>query len=398
MLAILISVSCPTKTFAVDYGFYNANDILYYDPTCIVSGGTSGALIGDDNAEKILRFLVGKDLTLIQAAGIIGNFYEESGLDPTNVEKTPDTTDPDYRPEDMNGFGIAQWTWPSRQQAMYAYHQETGRSMVDLSFQLDWFWKEFTEGYAGGVVTLKEKTTISDAAVDFHHSYEGSNDTASMIQERVDSGTTIYEQFKPTIQDGSSSTSSSSGNTGAKTCNDSSTNGASQFINGFAFYDQNDPRWKDTAYGNSTIGAAGCGPSAMAMIITALTGQQITPVETATYGAENGTTADGGAGGSNWSLQTILGDHWGLKSTEISADVNVVNDVLKSGGLVITSGSGASPFTQNGHFIVIRAVTDSGKWLIGDSYKAENNTKEWDPTFIKDIVEKGNVYIWSVTK
>lgn len=393
----IFSIASPIKAFAIDMNFYSSNDILYYNPDTCKTSGDSSALSGNDNAEKILRFLVGKGLTLVQAAGIIGNWQEESGLDPHSVEPFPTTTDdPNYRPTPGVGFGLAQWTYYSRQDKMYAYHQETGRSMVDLSFQLDWFWKEFNEDYTGGVVTLKEQTTVSDAAVDFHSSFEGSRDDASQIQERVHSGEKYYEQYKSVIADGSGSSSSG---TSSASCNANSGQ-ASNFVDGFAIYNQYDPQWADKPYGGSaTIGESGCGPSAMAMIITALTGQVVTPLDTATYGAANGTTANDGADGSNWNIQTVLGEHWGLKTEQISADVNAINTALQGGALIITSGSGSAPFTSGGHYIVIRAVTADGKWLIGDSNGdkgAENSKTEWDPETILNGMAKGNV--WAVTK
>lgn len=395
IISILLCSIMPSNVFGTDSQFYSSNDILYYDPDACKNSSGGGELIGNDNAEKILRFLVGKDLTLIQAAGIIGNWYEESGLDPTALQFGSNVTDANYRPESGNGFGLAQWTYYTRQDKMFAYHQETGRSMIDLSFQLDWFWKEFTEDYAGGVVTLKEKTTISDAAVDFHSSYEGSADTASMIQERVDSGTKLYEQYKSVIADNSGSTTSGS----SATCNAESGK-ATNFIDGFAIYDQYDTQWADKPYGGSaTIGESGCGPSAMAMIITALTGQTVTPYDTATYGAANGTAANDGIDGSNWNIQTIVGEHWGLKSTQLGASVNEINTALQGGALIITSGSGSAPFTSGGHYIVIRAVTAEGKWLVGDSNGskgAENSKTEWDPDTILNGAAKGN--IWAVTK
>lgn len=383
----------PLKVLAIDYDFYASNDILYYDPTCAVSGGSGGgALIGNDNAEKILRFLVGKGLTLIQAAGIIGNWYEESGLNPQSVQPFPTTTDdPNYRPVDGVGFGLAQWTYYTRQDKMYAFHQETGRSMIDLSFQLDWFWKEFTEDYAGGVVTLKEKTTIADAAVDFHSSYEGSRDTADMIQERINSGTDLYNQYKSIIPDGSGSTSSSGSTTGACSGDSNkSTNGE------FIFYDQNDPAWKDIPLGNAslTIGSGGCGPTSMAMIITALTGKKVDPVEAGKFATDNGLID--GDNGSFFSITQKMGEAYGLKVTKLAHDQAAISEALKRGSMIHLSGAGPNPFTAGGHYIAIRGITDSGKWLLADPYNSANNSIEWEPSDVLNDSVGSN--IWEVSK
>lgn len=386
-LSFTFNAIFPVKAFAIDMNFYRANDILYYDPTCVSSVGGDGTLVGSDNAEKILRFLVGKGLTLIQAAGILGNWYEESKLDPSVIQ-SGGSGGADFKPTSEDGFGIAQWSYYTRQDKMYAYHQETGRPMNDLSFQLDWFWKEFTEDYAGGVVTLKEQTTVEGAAVDFHQKYESSSDTASEIQERVDKGVEYYEQFKSTIQDGSES---SSGGSASAKCD-----GESENVNGeFVFYNQNDAEWKDVALGSAslTIGSGGCGPTSMAMIITALTGRKVTPVETAKFATDNGLID--GNNGSFFSLTEKLATEYGLKATKLSNDAAAISEALKRGSMIHLSGSGSNPWTQGGHFLAIRGITAEGKWLIADSYNLDNNKIEWDPS---DILSGVGSNIWEVSK
>lgn len=392
LLSTLFCSFLPSKVFGVDYGFYAANDILYYDPTACSSDG-GGSLVGNDNLEKILRYYVGKGLTLAQAAGIAGNYQQESGFEPLKIEGGA-VVDYSYTPVDGEGYGIAQWTFDDRQGPLMELAKSTNRQYGDLSLQLDFSWQELNGTRAGALPTLKETTTPEDAAYVFHRDFEGSNDSEEFVKSvRGGNAIKIYDQYKGIIADSSGSSSSSA------TCNaDSGT--ASNFVDGFAIYDQYDTQWADKPYGGSaTIGESGCGPSAMAMIITALTGQVVTPLDTATYGAANGTTANDGAGGSNWNIQTVLGDHWGLKTTNISADINSINTALQGGALIITSGSGSAPFTSGGHYIVIRAVTAGGKWLVGDSNGSkgtENSKTEWDPETILNGIAEGNV--WSVTK
>ena len=384
----------PAKVFGLDYGFYSSNDILYYDPNgCAKSDGSSN-LTGNDNLEKILRYYVGKGLTLAQASGIAGNFQQESGFEPLKIEGG-DVVDNSYTPVDGEGYGIAQWTFSERQVPLMDLAKSTNRQYGDLSLQLDFSWQELNSNRSGALVSLKEATTPEDAAYVFHRDFEGSNDSEEFVKSvRGGNAKAIYDEYQSTIQDGSGSSSNSSAS-----CNAESGK-ASDFINGFAIYDQYDSQWADKPYGGSaTIAESGCGPSAMAMIVTALTGQAVTPLDTATYGAANGTTANDGADGSNWNIQTVIGEHWGLKSTQIGASVNEINTALQGGALIITSGSGAAPFTAGGHYIVIRAVTAEGKWLIGDSNGSkgtENSKTEWDPETILNGMAKGNV--WAVTK
>lgn len=417
-IAILIAFSSvatilaqPNSAYAktCDYDFYSANEVLYYDPCTVIcapgSSTTGGALVGNDNLEKILRYYVSKGLTLVQAAGIAGNYQQESSFNPAIIQggKIAPAT---YTPVNGIGFGIAQWTFTGRQQPLVALAASTGRPIIDLSLQLDYSWKELSENPGFRLNELKAATTPQDAAYIFHKYYEVSADSEATIkQKRGVPALEIYETFKTVIPDGA---------TTEKTANMSCTgNGTPSAYTSdkFVIYNQYDPQWKDLAYGTGgTIGAVGCGPSAMAMIITALSTTPVTPKETAAYGAANDTVyylSSGENGGSKWNIQTVIGQKWGLKSNRLAnPTVASINESLRAGALIITSGTGAAPYTSAGHYIVIRGVTAEGKWKIADSNGAAgiaNSEKDWDPEFIlsnsatdKTTGEKSN--IWAVTK
>lgn len=53
-------------------------------------------------------------------------------------------------------------------------------------------------------------------------------------------------------------------------------------------YLQTDKRWKDQAWNGMTIGKAGCGPTSAAMLISTLTGKEVTPAETYAWAGANG--------------------------------------------------------------------------------------------------------------
>ena len=48
------------------------------------------------------------------------------------------------------------------------------------------------------------------------------------------------------------------------------------------YYNQLDQRWKDTVYGDSTIGRSGCEPTALAMAVSSLTDTTIDPMQMST--------------------------------------------------------------------------------------------------------------------
>ncbi|MEI7539769.1 MAG: phage tail tip lysozyme [Candidatus Saccharibacteria bacterium] len=383
LLSGLVIISTPISVMAYDNNpFYNSNDILFYnssDANCI-----NGPLVGNDNLEKILRYYIGKGLTLQQSAGIAGNYQQESSFDPKMIQGGTIASDT-YSPVDGVGFGIAQWTFTSRQSVLVNLAKSSNRKITDLSLQLDFSWQELSVDHPNWLSDLQKTTTPESAAYIFHKDFEGSADSEATVRAvRGGNAITIYNNYKNNISSGTSSCAS---------------NGQpSTYINGFAIYNQNDPQWSGTAYGTSTIGRSGCGPSAMAMIVTALTGVKVTPVDTATYGAANGSYVEGS--GSSNTIATIIGTHWGLTVKKIGADTANINTILRSGGLIITSGVGSAPFTSSGHFIVIRAVTATDKWMIGDSNSnkgIENSKKEWNPA---DLITNGmnTDNVWAVTK
>lgn len=183
-------------------------------------------------------------------------------------------------------------------------------------------------------------------------------------------------------------TSSSAGNS---QCGDTGSVGNGQdtkYIDGFAIYNQTDPAWANKPFGSSTIGPSGCGPSAMAMIVTALTGKKVTPPDVATY-AESMYVP--GAGSSH-QIGPFVAAHWGLTATPVGANVAKITEALLAGSLVVAPGHGADPFTKGGHYIVIRGVTASGKWKVGDSGHSDTSDKEWDAQTLASQMHSGGVY------
>ena len=61
-----------------------------------------------------------------------------------------------------------------------------------------------------------------------------------------------------------------------------------------AYYHQADSRWGHYMYGKThTIAVAGCGPTAMAMVVSTLTKDTVEPKEMSDWSYENGYVAEG---------------------------------------------------------------------------------------------------------
>ena len=157
---------------------------------------SGSSLYGDGNAEVCWNFLKGKGFSDAAAAGIIGNWQVESGIEPrqcqhgtfagANGESLAFPYDPpeaslsdDYPAALVDngsfGYGIAQWTYPSRARGLVDYAESIGKRSGDLESQLGWFWEECGSGYPG-VLAMMSEDDPEVAAVAFHDAYEGSAD------------------------------------------------------------------------------------------------------------------------------------------------------------------------------------------------------------------------------
>ncbi|MCL1964727.1 MAG: phage tail tip lysozyme [Firmicutes bacterium] len=162
------------------------------------------------NDEVIWNFLMGKGLNAYAAAGIMGNLYAESGLKPTNLqnsyEKSLGFTDESYTAavdsgsytnfvRDSAGYGLAQWTYYTRKQALLDFAKSAGASIGDLKMQLDFLWKEL-QGYIALMNILKTATSVKQASdavlTDFERPADQS-DTAKT--KRAGYGQGYYDKF-----------------------------------------------------------------------------------------------------------------------------------------------------------------------------------------------------------
>ena len=151
------------------------------------------------DAEKtIWDFLHGKIGNAYGAAGIMGNLYAESALRPNNLQNTYEKklgmTDAEYTSavdsgsytnfiKDSAGYGLAQWTYWSRKQALLEFAQAAGKSIGDLRMQLDFLWKEL-QGYTSVLNTLKTATTVKAASDAVLTGYERPADQGDSVKEK----------------------------------------------------------------------------------------------------------------------------------------------------------------------------------------------------------------------
>lgn len=121
-----------------------------------------------NNTEKIIWDALHFDTGFTDAgvAALMGNMFAESGLNPINLQDTYNKklgyTDDGYTRcvdngsysnfvGDAAGYGLAQWTYRTRKQALYNFAKHNGdvRSIGDLNMQLEFLIHEIKNNYVG---------------------------------------------------------------------------------------------------------------------------------------------------------------------------------------------------------------------------------------------------------
>lgn len=177
-------------------------------------------------------------------------------------------------------------------------------------------------------------------------------------------------------------------------------------------YMQTDSRWNNIRYatGNNdrvgreiaTIGNSGCGPSCMAMVISTLTGQEVTPKDTCAWALAHYYKATNQ--GTYYKYFSPQGEVYGISVQQMNYQNNYKTDTkytynlrtrvlteLHDGNWVIAV-MGPSIWTTSGHFVLAWYCDDDDYVYIKDPYNTKQNcSKAYKRTFL-DAVK----YFWLV--
>lgn len=149
------------------------------------------------------------------------------------------------------------------------------------------------------------------------------------------------------------------------------------------YFNQLEEPWASLPYASSTIEDSGCGPTSMAIVISTLTGNNVTPEMTKSFAENNGEYVPGQ--GTSHSFIGNAAAHWGLTCERVGKGrMDDVVQALKEGKMVveiceaytITGGS-------SGHFIVLTGVTRDGYITIADCASRERTGKVYSVETIK---------------
>lgn len=164
-----------------------------------------------EQREKFIwDYLKSKGLNDYAVAGIMGNLYAESALSPINLQNSFESklgyTDYTYTDavdkgtytnftRDGAGYGLAQWTYWSRKEALLTYTKSAEKSIGDLMTQLEFLWKEL-QGYSKVMSTIKGAKCILEASNIILTDFERPADQSEAVKiKRAGYGQVYFDKF-----------------------------------------------------------------------------------------------------------------------------------------------------------------------------------------------------------
>lgn len=161
------------------------------------------------NEQKIWDYLKAQGFNASGAAGLMGNLYAESGLDPKNLqnsyEKKLGYNDANYTTavdsgrytnfvHDSAGYGLAQWTYWSRKQGLLDAAKAANKSIGDLDVQLTYLIKEL--GAYGLLNSLRSAASVKAASDLVLLKFEKPADQSEAAKNRrAGYGQTFYDKY-----------------------------------------------------------------------------------------------------------------------------------------------------------------------------------------------------------
>lgn len=166
---------------------------------------------GSAQPEAVWNYLIRTIGNAYGVAGLMGNLYAESGLKANNLqnsyEKKLGFTDESYTTavdngsytnfvRDSAGYGLAQWTYWSRKQALKNYADIKNASIGNLDMQLAFLIKELSDNYPSVLSALKNARSVLEASNAVLINYERpANQGTSVQKTRASYGQKYYDLY-----------------------------------------------------------------------------------------------------------------------------------------------------------------------------------------------------------
>ncbi|MEJ0003143.1 MAG: phage tail tip lysozyme [Pararobbsia sp.] len=115
-------------------------------------------------------------LTATQAAGVLGNLQQESGLQGNiNQGGAKGAPSSNFADDNGNGWGLAQWGG-TRKQGEIDYAKQHGLDAGSLQANIGFMDQELKTGYSQTITDIKKTTSVDQAALVWDQDYEQATD------------------------------------------------------------------------------------------------------------------------------------------------------------------------------------------------------------------------------
>lgn len=346
------------EIYEVDLG--ELLDLFETESFTSISGGS---IYGSSVEEKVWFALIDAGFSEYAAAGAMGNIWKESGFLTNNLQNTYETklgmNDTEYTTKvddgtytnfvgDSAGYGLCQWTTSGRKKGLLDYTKGKNVSISDANSQIEYMLAELgIQNGASGLATYNLLTnhgycaddwinaeSVEEATRAFCWSFERPGDPD--LVARIGQAEKYYAQFH--------------GKTKPEFGGDTVTVGS--YV--FPHYLQKN---YSGSYGTSTISAAGCGPTSLAMILAGLlrdnTIDPISVVENIKANWPSGSYYVSGVGSSHCIFRSdFLFKYYGVTSQVYPSQAQALQ-ALEDGYPVLGG--------EDGHFLALIPVSEELK-------------------------------------
>lgn len=157
--------------------------------------------------QTIYSALILAGMTPEGACAVMGNMQAESGMKATNVEDRSGIRDEDYTAKVDNdpsydfgtdnghhyGYGLCQWTLPSRKRALLAFAKSSGASIGDEYTQVQFCVKELCKDFPGVWALLVSSHNLYECTSMFCAVYE--NPAVKNTEVRYEYAQKFFDEF-----------------------------------------------------------------------------------------------------------------------------------------------------------------------------------------------------------
>lgn len=148
------------------------------------------------------------------------------------------------------------------------------------------------------------------------------------------------------------------------------------------YFNQTDELRAEQRYGSDPLATHGCGPTALAMAVSSLTGETVDPADMAAFCVDRGYWCRGH--GSYLSIVQGVAESWELDCEPLDPESLEADEIYRrlAAGDVAVALMTKGHFTKGGHFILLRGTTLSGEILVADPASRDRSLIPWDLSLI----------------